>query len=1404
MSTRKKKYRLWYKKLGLRKANDFIYPKVLNLSDIVFPQGTILHFYKENNTLYPNRTLPYFRNISKGIVVNVLEYSDKPEKVTKSVINESSFASKFNKDYPDFKTELSKKVYNALEKNPKILKDRDLIINYSVLDTIYRWKNHPKHEYEKYRVTSRTIIDRILKLNRIDFGTGLGPHHFVILELPEVFYGRQLIKKYLDKTEYDLQLIKTFFDFKRLSLLDTFRVLYKELKEKTPLQKVEKLKDLSKINFVFVLDEKGLVVNLAELLKFDKDYDTLENSTKYDPDKLFKLLHFTLHSEYLLPGFKENEIEKGTYKETVEDILPISKTKKKGVIDSNTSIVVDEIDEQVVETEDDTIDIEDIIKMEPEEDEITGLSKTKPKYNDIEEIIKSDDDVVKDTIRTIEHLTEINGVEKKKTKLLRSIEEVLESDVFGDGKPLKDYLTISDKEVEITEKDKKLPDVKIMPDKKALEDTIGAFDRKYIREVLKKDIARTIFSLQRGGMVIKELNRVENGNILGDYEEYEIVFTDINKGTHKVKFKIPKIDEDGQYKMSGNGYVLRKQRSDLPIKKIAYNRVALSSAYGKLFIDKAPYMKLNAGYSLKKQLLKLQESGKIKNLVLGEVHVPDVILPEVYSLHMRFIKSYVYKDMLFDFDYPNRDLFADKLGIELEKLEENGKYVLCGSRNDKPLFINQSNDLYVYDKTMKKLDNFYNIVPIDKTKLVNEYSLVKIYKNYIPTVFMLSYYLGLENLLKMLGVKYDILEGRKNLKPENATVFKTKFETLVVYWDKPEHIMLFEGLNHFPKITKDLPLDTFNSREMMLAFFKDIGLPLNSITEIQLLDDLYVDPVTANVLKQMKEPTTFTGLLLRANEMLVNDFYLHPQSMKGYVIRGYEKVPQMVYSKMVEAIRQKKNEEFFGRSRLNLDPYIVWRLLNEDSASILLDDTNPLIYLKEREDVTYIGFQGRKKESMSKGTRELHPDDIGVISEGHKDSGDVGISAYLSANPVIKNLRGMKGELKEIDFANVLSTSALLAPFSTTDDSKRLNFINVQNSHVLPLINGSVYPVRTGYDSVLPYRLDKKFIGFAKKDGIVKQVSRNKIVVEYKSGKKETFVYSNWTSKEESNTSYLHVLKPNVVKDQKVKEGDVIYYDSSFFEPDIFDPTKVTYKPYLTVRTALMELNETYEDSCAISSKLANKAKIQYVKSRSIVLDATEEIVNVLNVGDSVEPSTALLMINTGIMDDGKLTEEALDILQGFVKTTPKAKIKGKIIKIQVFYNCEKEQLSESIRKLVEETEKNLIDPKTNRKFTGRVDSSYSIEGKPLDEGKVEIKFYILVESNMGTGDKAIIANQLKTTVGDIFSYPIVGENGEEIEVLFSARAIYARIVNSPSLMGTTAGLLEHLSKKVAEMYFSK
>lgn len=347
--------------------------------------------------------------------------------------------------------------------------------------------------------------------------------------------------------------------------------------------------------------------------------------------------------------------------------------------------------------------------------------------------------------------------------------------------------------------------------------------------------------------------------------------------------------------------------------------------------------------------------------------------------------------------------------------------------------------------------------------------------------------------------------------------------------------------------------------------------------------------------------------------------------------------------------------------------------------------------------------------------------------------------------------------------------------------------------------------IRTGYECLIGVKSNSKFVVSAEYDGVVTDVSNSKMVVEYNvEGKKikKEYPIKNWTTKEESDMCYTHIMVPNFKKGDKIKKDDSLIYDKLFFEPDVFDKTRVIYKQGTYVNVALMEDSQTWEDSASISSAMCNALGTKTTKVRSIIIESTEAIRNMVKIGDTVAPNSVLMSIVDDVIEQsGELDDETLAILQELNNRLPKAKVKGKVNNIIVYYNCELNEMSKSLRNLARESDKELL---ANQGFTGRVNSSYSIKGKPLMEGSVEIKIYIEVDEPMGIADKAILANQLKFTVGEVFYSKMEAEDGTNVDVLFSTKSINARIVVSPILMGTTGMVLDKLKDNAVEMYFGK
>ena len=91
--------------------------------------------------------------------------------------------------------------------------------------------------------------------------------------------------------------------------------------------------------------------------------------------------------------------------------------------------------------------------------------------------------------------------------------------------------------------------------------------------------------------------------------------------------------------------------------------------------------------------------------------------------------------------------------------------------------------------------------------------------------------------------------------------------------------------------------------------------------------------------------------------------------------------------------------------------------------------------LKMHESVTFAGEGGRDKDAFMDEARAFTENDAGVISEASVDSGDVGYNIFLSANPVLSNVRGQRQkEATKNEAGHYLSSSLMLAVGAEHDD----------------------------------------------------------------------------------------------------------------------------------------------------------------------------------------------------------------------------------------------------------------------------------------------------------------------------------------------------------------------------------
>lgn len=484
----------------------------------------------------------------------------------------------------------------------------------------------------------------------------------------------------------------------------------------------------------------------------------------------------------------------------------------------------------------------------------------------------------------------------------------------------------------------------------------------------------------------------------------------------------------------------------LPIRKIRPNSVGLTSYYGKTFVTVGERKANSSNDWLYRQI----ESGSMDEnnnhiTLAAPANVFNNYLdsPYIYASLSSKFKVVKAGDITLNFDYRERNHQVTQ--EVLDKYEVRNKKgfdrILVGTTDKKePIFVDKKNIFHVLRKgELTELGTIYDILQIDYSKMPLDFSEVKVFGKSVPVGVFLSYHMGLGKLIKLLGVTPRVVEPRrnKNLKPDEYAI---TFKDATYIFSRKNRLasLILGGFTQYEKVMKNYNTTDFNHKDVYLNLLASKGLSVIYIREMDLMNQLFVDSITESTLRSMGEPTTLNGLLIRASQMLLT--YQHPdsQDMENSMVRGYERFAGAVYRELATAIRTFKSKNISGRSKVEISPYQVWKTIMDDPALKIVEDINPIQNLKEDEVVTYVGEGGRSKEGINKESRAYHITDIGVVSESTVDSTEVGVNAYLSANPKLLNMRGVVNKDGKVSNSNMVSTSMLLSPGSNHDESKRV------------------------------------------------------------------------------------------------------------------------------------------------------------------------------------------------------------------------------------------------------------------------------------------------------------------------------------------------------------------------------
>lgn len=1431
MSDQSIPYQVFFTRFGVRSPQYLLLPKMPLAEAFFFPKNSIHHFVPYDGVAKAPASDEYlYRNIDKKIFVNhVTDLADKKGDPRKSIVPLLPLI----RDY-----HVKNKRFRSLEDPLSLDSETSLIvINYGFAGLNYRYVKNIYAEYFKWWNLEKTLWSKVAAL-----ASKSNRQQFIFSGLPKTLPSISSLNIY--SKLFDQSFVKRYNSPEYLFLLEIWKWLSVEHRNNSVIPNLTN-ENLKKINIVFQESGRFIVLNLGDLDSWRKESDIPKENRKFKEDAVVLQKKFLR----LLMVLMENRTEVDA--DSIEEEIGIDTSIDSE--DSSTSEQLQTLKQEIVEDrrlEKTTLDTSD---TNTDEDPDSKLSKLKNLIDNLDSDLsvleqletqrelKQADDVKGDSGSevAISHKNKaiefsIFNNEKTPEDRIKDICDELAEDglmtaseyrrslnaasnyktipsPYDENKSLFEYAKIDPEAIKITES-KKTVDRKTILDKTMLSSSLLEFDERYIKQILPKDIVGMVNSIQSAGIIISKYEVEVIDDILGKFEIHTIRISPIQGVPSTLRFKVPVVNDDGTYVSNGIKYRLRKQRGDLPIRKISPDRVSLTSYYGKTFVTRSDKKVNDYGSWIRSQVMSIaidQNDNRITKIVPADVFDNTIDVPRIYSTLAMSFRSFTSNGFDFIFDYHSREkAFGSEI---LELYEQNGNIVIAENMVGENIVLDVNGAIYKGVKgTLTPLGNIESFLNIDTSSSPLDFAQLKVYGKSIPLALVLGYMYGLENLINIL--KADVRRvnaGQRQNLQEHEYAISFSDETLIFSKDDSLATMVFAGFKEYARFIKNYSVYTFDKPNVYNNVLESNGIGIRYLREIDLMDKLFIDPITKEILVEMNEPTTFRGLIVRGAQLLLKDSHPDSLDMQFMRIKGYERFAGAVYSEMINSIREHNSRSGKANAQIELNPYAVWKRITMDPSLSLVSDINPIENLKQTEAVTYSGTGGRVGRSMTKSSRSYHPNDMGVISESTSDSSDVAINTFTSADPQFVSLRGRtkKFDLKNPNPTALLSTSALLSVGSDTDDPKRVNFVAIQHSHGVACDGYRQSAVRTGYEQVLAQRTSDLFAYSARQNGKVISKKDNAILIEYEDGTQKGIELGRRYGSA-AGLTIAHDVVSDLNPGSSFKRGDIISYNKGFFEKDVLDPNNVIWKMGVVAKTVLWESSETHEDASSISQKLAAKLATNITKVKQVVVKFDQEVKDVLKPGSPVEHRTILCTIEDPLTSNAGLFDEStLSSLRLFSNQTPQAKTKGVLERIEVFYNGEKEDMSPSLRALADASDRAFSSKSRSLNKTsinGQVNEGFRIDGDPLQLDQLVIKFYMTNSIGAGVGDKGVFANQMKTVFSRVMDYEMRTEDGEEIDAVFGQKSIDDRIVLSALSIGTTNTLLDVIAKKAVEIYNGK
>ena len=960
--------------------------------------------------------------------------------------------------------------------------------------------------------------------------------------------------------------------------------------------------------------------------------------------------------------------------------------------------------------------------------------------------------------------------------------------------------------------------------------------KEYEDKLLDRDIVATFMNLSSlpDGFYVTNVEVTDISTVTSLMNNWKVTLK--NKSSDKqsvINVRIPKII-NGRFYNNGIWYNIGKQDFPIPILKINKKKVIITTNYNKITVERYDTRSLvDIGIFTKTINSANDDAGKNKYVKPGSsVNTNSRFVSTIeYDEYAKQWVSFINKEAKCEIFFDRSQCLKAYSFVSVQPNE-----FCCGMLNQVPIVVNT--DTGLTRSGLSLTDTMLRTLPgemIDayrKTKpgKLSMYAQIIIGQT-MPLGVAIAAWEGISTLIKKSGAEAKFVDARFN--DTNYLIIPFKDKTLAIR-STIQNQLIFNGFYRLP--TKAYNFVDFNSPIMQTnSIYVDIFNNLffkqySQLTTFITYYEFFVDAITKDVCLHYNIPNDIAGMLLYASDLLADNSFTGENNAALYRVRSSEIIPAILHYRLAYNI-SRYNNSVGSKSRgasFTFNPNEVIDELRQVQNVNPISALNPMVELHAREEITKKGFSGVNDDRIYNVVKRSYDDSmIGKVAMSSPNSGNIGISRQLTADPKLTSTRGYtdaKGVDADYNDLQLASFSELLTPGTVSrDDAIRTAIATSQTSHIVPTAEAQPCLISNGIDELLPACLTDEFAVIADDDGVVLDTNEDYMIIQYNNGNKRAINIGHRQSFNSGSGFFVdNKLKSNFEKGDKFQKDDILAYHEKHFSKGNDGVVRANIGPLAKV--AFMGLYSTYEDAGIMTTKMSKRLATSVIMRSRHKLNATDDIEKIVKVGDYVEIGDPLVVFGLGDTGDKavdnfmKAFQKEGSNIMDTAKRMIRAKDAGKVVDVRIYTCKSMDRLSPSLYEIIDNhfkeniKKRKMLDKYEKGNDVYKMGMLYDRPTQPLKGSTIMgitcdvlVDIYIEHEDEASVGDKCVAYAASKQVLSEVIPEglePYAESNpDEEISMFVSSASILKRMIPSIMIIASGNKVLVETKKRIREIW---